>query len=67
MKFNADRIRNVLPKNIEEKKIEDYVVNALEFYNKHLQKQRNAFASPAAGPKRPGGGTDRQIMGIFFP
>ena len=25
MKFNADRIRNVLPKNIEEKKIEDFV------------------------------------------
>lgn len=44
MKFNADRIRNVLPKNIEEKKIEDYVVNALEFYNKHLQKQRNIDA-----------------------
>lgn len=44
MKFNADRIRNVLPKNIEEKKIEDYVVNALEFYNKHLQKQRNMDA-----------------------
>ena len=31
MKFNADRIRNVLPKNIEEKKIEDFVVNAIEF------------------------------------
>ena len=30
MKFNADRIRNVLPKNIEEKKISYFVVNAIE-------------------------------------
>ena len=44
IKFNADRIRNVLPKNIEEKKIEDYVVNAIEYYSKHLQKQRNMDA-----------------------
>ena len=40
IKFNADRIRNVLPKNIEEKKIEDFVVSAIEFYGKHLQKQK---------------------------
>ena len=44
IKFNADRIRNVLPKNIEEKKIEDYVVNAIEYYSKHIQKQRNMDA-----------------------
>ncbi len=44
MKFNADRIRNVLPKNIEEKKIEDYVVNAIEFYGKHLQRQKSMDA-----------------------
>ena len=40
IKFNATRIRNVLPKNIEEKKIEDFVVSAIEFYGKHLQKQK---------------------------
>jgi len=44
MKFNADRIRNVLPKNIEEKKIEDFVVNAIEFYGKHLQRQKSMDA-----------------------
>lgn len=43
MKFNAERIRSVLPKNIEEKKIEDYVVNAIVYYEKHLrQKQMGA-------------------------
>ena len=40
IKFNATRIRNVLPKNIEEKKIEDFVVSAIEFYGKHLQKRK---------------------------
>lgn len=40
IKFNATRIRNVLPKNIEEKKIEDFVVSAIEFYGRHLQKQK---------------------------
>ena len=44
MKFNADRIRNVLPKNIEEKKIEDFVVNAIKFYGKHLQRQKSMDA-----------------------
>ena len=44
MKFNADRIRNVLPKNIEEKKIEDFVVNAIEFYGRHLQRQKSMDA-----------------------
>ena len=41
MKFNESRIRSVLPKNIEDKKIEDFVVNAIEFYGKHLQKQKS--------------------------
>jgi ParB family transcriptional regulator, chromosome partitioning protein len=41
IKFNADRIRNVLPKNVEEKKIEDFVVKAIEFYGKHLQRQKS--------------------------
>ena len=40
IKFNATRIRDVLPKNIEEKKIEDFVVSAIEFYGRHLQKQK---------------------------
>lgn len=40
IKFNESRIRNVLPKNITDDKIEDFVVNAIEFYNKHLQKQK---------------------------
>lgn len=40
LKFNATRIRNVLPKNIEDKKIEDFVVSAIEFYGKYLQKQK---------------------------
>lgn len=44
IKFNATRIRNVLPKNIEEKKIEDFVVSAIEFYGKHLQKQKSMDA-----------------------
>ena len=44
MKFNENRIRSVLPKNIEDKKIEDYVVNAIEFYNKHLQRQKSMDA-----------------------
>lgn len=43
MKFNAERIRNVLPKNIEEKQIEDYVVSAIVYYEKHQrQKQMGA-------------------------
>ena len=41
IKFNESRIRNVLPKNITDDKIEDFVVNAIEFYNKHLQMQKS--------------------------
>lgn len=40
MKFNENRIRSVLPKNIEDKKIEDFVVSAIDFYGKHLQRQK---------------------------
>ena len=39
MKFNAERIRSVLPKNIDDKKIEDYVVNAIVYYEKYLRKK----------------------------
>lgn len=41
MKFNESRIRSVLPNNIEDKKIEDFVVKAIEFYGRHLQKQKS--------------------------
>ena len=44
IKFNENRIRSVLPKNIEDKKIEDFVVNAIEFYKKHLQRQKSMDA-----------------------
>lgn len=40
IKLNESRIRNVLPRNITDDKIEDFVVNAIEFYGKHLQKQK---------------------------
>lgn len=41
IKFNESRIRNVLPKSITDDKIEDFVVNAIDFYKKHLQKQKS--------------------------
>lgn len=39
MKFSEERIRSVLPKNVENDKIEDFVVKAIEYYSRHL-KQR---------------------------
>ena len=43
IKFDERKIRSVLPKNIEEKKIEDFVVKSIEFYSKYLrQKQKDA-------------------------
>ena len=39
IKFDNDRIRNVLPKNIEEPKIEDFVVKAIEHYSKYLRQR----------------------------
>ena len=39
--FNETRIRSVLPKEIKGKNIEDFVVKAIEFYGKHLQKQKS--------------------------
>ena len=41
IKLNESRIRNVLPKSITDDKIEDFVVNAIDFYKKHLQKQKS--------------------------
>ena len=40
MRFDESRIRNVLPSNIEEEKIEDFVVDAIKFYDRHLHKQK---------------------------
>lgn len=37
IKFNEDRIRSVLPKNVEDKQIEDFVVKAIEYYSNHLK------------------------------
>lgn len=39
--FNETRIRSVLPKEIKGKNIEDFVIKAIEFYGKHLQKQKS--------------------------
>ena len=39
--FNETRIKSVLPKEIKGKNIEDFVVKAIEFYNRHLQKQKS--------------------------
>lgn len=39
MKFSEERIRNVLPKNVENDKIEDFVVKAIEYYSKHLRQK----------------------------
>jgi len=39
MKFSETRIRNVLPRNIKEEKIEDFVVKSIEFYTKHLRQK----------------------------
>lgn len=40
LKFNEEKIRNVLPRNIEDNKIEDYVVKAIEFYGKHFKQKQ---------------------------
>lgn len=43
IKFSEERIRSVLPKNIEDDKIEDYVVTAISYYERHQrQKQMGA-------------------------
>ena len=41
MSFNESKIRNVLPRGIAEEKIEDFVVEAIKFYDRHLSKQKN--------------------------
>ena len=37
IKLNAHKIRSVLPRNIKEDKIEDYVVKAIEYYQNYLK------------------------------
>lgn len=37
IKFNEDRIRSVLPKNVGNDQIENFVVKAIEFYSNHLK------------------------------
>ena len=39
-KFNADRLRNLLPRNLDDKGRDDYVVKAVEFYNNHQRKKQ---------------------------
>lgn len=39
-KFNVDRLRNLLPQNLDDKGREDYVVKAVEFYNNHQRKKQ---------------------------
>ncbi len=39
LKFNEERIRKVLPKNVENAKIEDFVVKAIEYYSRHLRQR----------------------------
>ena len=39
MKFGEERIRSALPKNVENDKIEDFVVKAIEYYSKHLRQK----------------------------
>jgi len=40
IKFNDERIRKILPKSLTEEKIEDYVVEAISFYNKYLKQRK---------------------------
>ena len=37
IKFNESRIRSVLPKNVDNDQIENFVVKAIEFYTNHLK------------------------------
>lgn len=39
IKFNEERIRSVLPSKIQRENIEDFVIEAIEFYNKHLKQK----------------------------
>ena len=40
LSLNEERIRNVLPKNIKDYKIEDFIIKAIEYYSKTLDNER---------------------------
>ena len=37
IKLNAEKIRTVLPKNVHEDRMEEFIVKAIEYYSKHLR------------------------------
>lgn len=39
IKFSEERIKSVLPKNIANEQVEDFVVKAIEYYAKHLRQK----------------------------
>ena len=41
LKIPADRVRAFVPKNYTEKQAEDFIVKAVEHYNKYLRRQRD--------------------------
>lgn len=42
VKIPAERIRAVIPKGYTAKQQEDYIIKALEYYHRYLQRQRDA-------------------------
>lgn len=40
LSFRADRLREYIPSNLKANETEDYVVKALQFYKRHLDRQR---------------------------
>lgn len=39
--FKAEAIKRYIPQNLSREKTEEYVIKALEFYQRHLERQRN--------------------------
>ena len=39
LKFSEERIRSVLPKNVENKDMEDFVIKAIAHYSKYLKQK----------------------------
>lgn len=44
IKFTESRILDALPRGLDKKKVEDYVIEAIKYYTRHLEKQRNMGA-----------------------
>ena len=40
IKINANRLKNMIPRSLDQKQTEDYVVKAVEYYTRYLQKKR---------------------------